>query len=56
LKSNTINDLLLVANFARKTGDFAALSKTDLKLIALTYMLEKEVNGSVIPPNLFINV
>lgn len=34
--------LLSVYDFAKKTGDFAALSKTDLKLISLTYMLEKE--------------
>eukprot|EP01039_Chlorochromonas_danica_P002877 gene2877-3141_t len=35
-----------VANFARTTGDYAALSKTDLKLIALSCMLEKEVTGT----------
>ena len=34
-----------VANFAKKTGDFAALSLTDLKLMALLYTLECEVNG-----------
>ena len=34
-----------VANFAKKTGDFAALSLTDLKLLALTYALEVEVSG-----------
>jgi RNA-binding protein NOB1 len=37
-----------VVEYAKKTGDFAALSKTDLKLIALTYMLEVEIHGSVI--------
>ena len=35
----------MVANFAKKTGDFAALSLTDLKLMALLYTLECEVNG-----------
>lgn len=34
-----------VANFAKKTGDYAAISKTDLRLIALTHMLEIELNG-----------
>ncbi len=38
---------LLVIDHAKKTGDFAALSKTDLKLIALAYMLEIEIYGSV---------
>ncbi|RKO88837.1 Nin one binding Zn-ribbon like-domain-containing protein [Blyttiomyces helicus] len=34
-----------VVAFAKKTGDFAALSAADLKVIALTYMLEKETTG-----------
>ena len=34
-----------VAAFARKTGDFASLSRPDLKVIALAYHLEKEQNG-----------
>ncbi|KAJ3400217.1 Nin1 binding protein [Chytriomyces hyalinus] len=34
-----------VAAFARKTGDFSVLSSTDLRVLALTYMLEKERNG-----------
>lgn len=34
-----------VAAFAKKTGDYAAISKTDLRLIALTHMLEIELNG-----------
>jgi RNA-binding protein NOB1 len=36
-----------VSNFAQKTGDFAALSLCDLKVIALTYDLEIEMNGTV---------
>lgn len=35
-----------VINFARKTGDFAYLSLTDLRVMALSYMLEVEANGS----------
>ncbi|DAZ93062.1 TPA: hypothetical protein N0F65_009736 [Lagenidium giganteum] len=35
-----------VINFSRKTGDFAALSLTDLRVMALTYQFEVEANGS----------
>lgn len=35
----------VVSNFAKKTGDFAVLSVTDLQLLALTYELEVEENG-----------
>lgn len=35
-----------VIDFSKKTGDFAVLSLTDLKLIALMYTLEASVNGS----------
>lgn len=38
--------MLAVSNFARKTGDFAALSRNDLKVLALSYMLETRVRGS----------
>ncbi|TPX33130.1 hypothetical protein SeMB42_g07522 [Synchytrium endobioticum] len=34
-----------VTAFSKKTGDYPALSRTDLRLIALTWMLEKEENG-----------
>ncbi|KAJ3341525.1 Nin1 binding protein [Gonapodya sp. JEL0774] len=34
-----------VTSFSKKTGDFSVLSVTDLKVLALTWMLEKEVNG-----------
>lgn len=34
-----------MVNFSKKTGDYASLSKTDLKVLALAYMLEKERNG-----------
>eukprot|EP01135_Chromosphaera_perkinsii_P001931 Nk52_evm80s212 gene=Nk52_evmTU80s212 len=34
-----------VVEFAKKTGDFRSLSVADLKVIALTWMIEKEQNG-----------
>ncbi|KAI9209857.1 Nin one binding Zn-ribbon like-domain-containing protein [Polychytrium aggregatum] len=34
-----------VIAFSKKTGDFATLSITDLKILALTYMLEREAKG-----------
>lgn len=36
----------LVAEFARATGDLIHISKVDLKVMALTYQLEVEMNGS----------
>nr|GMC80974.1 RNA-binding protein NOB1 [Ipomoea batatas] len=35
-----------VINFARATGDLQTLSDVDLKLIALTYMLESQIHGT----------
>ena len=35
----------LIAAFARKTGDYSVLSRTDIELLALTYDLECERNG-----------
>ncbi|CAB4490799.1 unnamed protein product [Rhizophagus irregularis] len=35
-----------VVNFSKKTGDFASLSAVDLRVLALTYMLEVETNGT----------
>ncbi|KAJ2615475.1 20S-pre-rRNA D-site endonuclease nob1 [Coemansia sp. RSA 1365] len=34
-----------VRNFAKRTGDFASLALTDMKVIALAAMLEKQKNG-----------
>ena len=34
-----------VSDFTRKCGDYSQLSLTDLKLIALTYQLEKQEKG-----------
>ncbi|KAL1957042.1 hypothetical protein VTO42DRAFT_6419 [Malbranchea cinnamomea] len=39
------SSLSFVAEFARKTGDRAVLSKTDLEVIALAYDIECERNG-----------
>src|SRR5690606_32422971 len=35
----------IVQKFAKRTGDYCRLSATDIKIIALTYMLEVETNG-----------
>ena len=35
-----------VVSFAKKTGDYRSLSVTDLRVMALTYMLEVERNGT----------
>ncbi len=37
--------MALVIEFSKLTGDFASLSLTDLKVIALTHTFELEVNG-----------
>jgi RNA-binding protein NOB1 len=37
----------LVTEFARSTGDLFSLSATDLRVIALTWMLEKEKHGTI---------
>lgn len=53
-------NIKIVTDFAKKTGDFPSLSATDLKVIALTYQLEKERVGvshiNVEPTNRLINV
>lgn len=36
---------MIVTEFSKKTGDYSALSATDIKVIALTYQLEVESNG-----------
>lgn len=37
--------MFTVVDFSRKTGDFATLSTVDLKVLALTHMLEIQANG-----------
>ncbi|XP_070506371.1 RNA-binding protein NOB1 [Chironomus tepperi] len=36
----------IVTEFSKKTGDFATLSATDIKVVALTYDLEKQLVGT----------
>lgn len=38
--------LWTVAEFSKKTGDYPCLSATDLKVLALTYQLEKQYVGT----------
>ena len=38
--------LRFVSEFAQKTGDYSLLSRTDLEILALTYEIECEKNGS----------
>lgn len=38
--------IFLVTEFSRKTGDYGSLSLTDLKVLALTYMLEAQHVGT----------
>ncbi|CAA7390930.1 unnamed protein product [Spirodela intermedia] len=50
-----------VVKFARETGDLQTLSDVDIKLIALTYMLEAQIHGtdhlkSVPPPIQMVNL
>ena len=45
LRSPRPESLQAVAAFAKKTGDYAVLSKTDLALVALGYEVELEVAG-----------
>lgn len=37
--------IISVTSFTKKTGDYPSLSATDIRLIALTYQLEKEHVG-----------
>lgn len=39
-------NIKFVTEFAKKTGDYTSLSATDIKVMALTYQLEKEKVGS----------
>lgn len=45
LRNPKADSIAFVTGFARKTGDLAVISKTDLQLIALAYELECERNG-----------
>lgn len=39
-------NIKFVTEFAKKTGDYTSLSATDIKVMALTYQLEKETVGT----------
>lgn len=45
LRAPSSEALASVIEFSKATGDFSVLSITDLKVIALTWMLEREMNG-----------
>lgn len=46
IKNAFPEDVKFVTEFAKKTGDYTSLSATDIKVIALTYRLEKEYVGT----------
>lgn len=48
VKEPTEEDFLYTVDFAKKTGDFTSLSRTDLRVIALAVRLEKERNGGLV--------
>ncbi|KAJ1679749.1 20S-pre-rRNA D-site endonuclease nob1 [Spiromyces aspiralis] len=41
-----VESLNFVTNFSKMTGDFASLAIADLRVLALTYMLERKSNGA----------
>jgi len=41
-----VNSIKKVTDFSKKSGDFGALSATDIRVLALTYMMEANVNGT----------
>uniref|UniRef100_V9ILP1 RNA-binding protein NOB1 n=1 Tax=Apis cerana TaxID=7461 RepID=V9ILP1_APICE len=45
IKNAYSENIKFVTEFAKKTGDYISLSATDIKIIALTYQLEKEKVG-----------
>ncbi|XP_076470243.1 RNA-binding protein NOB1-like isoform X2 [Babylonia areolata] len=45
LKNPTAEAIVFVSDFAKKTGDYRHLSKPDISVLALTYMLEKQYSG-----------
>ncbi|KAG7197067.1 hypothetical protein KM043_015655 [Ampulex compressa] len=45
IKNVDAENIKFVTDFAKKTGDYTSLSATDIKVIALTYQLEKEKVG-----------
>lgn len=46
IKQANAESIKVITDFAKKTGDFAALSITDINVLALTYELEKRFVGA----------
>nr|XP_034833540.1 RNA-binding protein NOB1 [Maniola hyperantus] len=46
IKDVFTENIKFVSEFAKKTGDYTSLSATDIKVMALTYQLEKEIVGA----------
>lgn len=45
IKQPDADSMKIISDFAKKTGDFATLSLTDMTVLALTYQLEREKVG-----------
>lgn len=46
-KEPSPESLRAIVAFAKKTGDFASLSAVDIRVLALTWTVEKEIKGTV---------
>ncbi|KAL8709540.1 MAG: hypothetical protein Q9220_005782 [cf. Caloplaca sp. 1 TL-2023] len=46
IRTPTAESVKIVTNFARRTGDLVVLSKPDLEILATTYELEAQKNGT----------
>ncbi|XP_053611251.1 RNA-binding protein NOB1 [Plodia interpunctella] len=46
VKDVFVENIKFVTDFAKKTGDYTSLSATDIKVLALTYQIEKEKVGT----------
>ncbi|KAJ1655925.1 20S-pre-rRNA D-site endonuclease nob1 [Dispira simplex] len=47
VREPSAEDMRAVVEFSKMTGDFASISLTDTKILALTYSLEREIHGGV---------
>ncbi|CAF4955818.1 unnamed protein product [Pieris macdunnoughi] len=45
VKNVFIESIKFITEFSKKTGDYTSLSATDIKIMALTYQMEKEISG-----------
>lgn len=46
IKDVFVENVQYITEFSKKTGDYPSLSATDIKVMALTYQLEKEKVGT----------